>query len=62
MNEYGLARWEWEDKKRAQERLGRMVFDCENWFCSDCGFHVTGRYGTEKFRYCPGCGAKMEDR
>ncbi len=64
MNIYGKgeARWMWYDRKEAEKRLGEYVWDNENWFCSNCGFHVTGRYGTKKFKYCPNCGKRMEDR
>lgn len=30
------------------------------WRCSECGWHMVG-YADELFRYCPSCGAKLED-
>lgn len=57
------ARWEWEDMKGAQKRLGpkKYVFDNENWFCSSCGYHRSGRYAVDGFKFCPNCGERMEN-
>lgn len=43
---------------------GRWIWDEEGYHCSECFFHAYGNTlecldGT--YRYCPNCGAKMED-
>ena len=45
-----------------EPRRGRWI--CEedrerHWYCSECGYRV-GLAGLT-FKYCPNCGAKMED-
>ena len=34
--------------------------DDECWKCSECGFEDAGIFNIE-FKYCPNCGAKMEE-
>lgn len=45
-------------------RRGRWIWDNEGYHCSECFFHTYGATlecmdGT--YKYCPNCGAKMEN-
>lgn len=47
-----------------ERKTGRWIWDDEGYHCSECFFHAYGDTlncldGT--FKYCPHCGAKLED-
>jgi len=47
-----------EERKRARNEDG----DYEVLFkCSNCGWKSLCMYDNEEFKYCPGCGAELED-
>lgn len=57
------GRWLWMTKKEAASysSLG-FVVDSENWRCSRCNKHGAGRWWARDNKFCPNCGAKMDER
>lgn len=39
--------------------LDDTEFRVNGWYCSQCLYEISDRYG--KYRYCPMCGAKMKE-
>lgn len=56
------GRWLWMTKKEAASysSLG-FVVDSENWRCSQCNKHGAGRWWARDNKFCPNCGAKMDE-
>ncbi len=49
------GRWEWKEDLKAEDENGWFIRE-QGYVCSECGF-----IGSDNFRYCPNCGAKMDE-
>ena len=49
------GRWEWKEDLKAEDENGWVISE-QGYVCSECGF-----IGSDNFRYCPNCGAKMDE-
>ena len=47
--------------KQPEQKIGKWKMDKEgNWYCSECGLHYDS--WAKGLKYCPNCGAKMEEK
>lgn len=46
---------------KAEQRIGKWEFLChQNLKCSECGYVICDD-DADEYKYCPNCGAKMEE-